>query len=272
MKVDRLSRRLSMLTAVLLLCAAPAWADLLNNPTFDANKPFPVNPRDLSCWIASAANMLAADHWDNGDVNDIFTTLKAYAPFQQPGGWRGGFQHEALNYALSNALNFMPGWDPQERVDVWDSWRRAWPVNVDAPRLLINRLLTDETIEPNGIDDNRADDPVGIAFHGAGVAHAVTAWGNRDVGRTQQLAITDSDDGVTQVQYFTWLDDYTLSYYGRAVTVDYIAALRDSDEPDVFMNGDDGNGAPDLPTPEPATLALLALSLPALVAGLRKKN
>jgi hypothetical protein len=213
---------------ILLLASTPSWADSINLPTFDANKLAPIPANDLSCWIASAANMLAADDWDNNNVSDLYTKLKSNAAFQNGTGWRGGFQDQALTYALSGANNFqfLPGYDATEQIDIYNSWRKAWPL-ADSPRTIITKLLAESTADP-------ADDPVGIAFHGNNIAHAVTAWGYKgDAAAPTQLGITDSDDGVNGVVYYNWIDGFTLNYNGRPVTVDYISFLREGDEPDL---------------------------------------
>jgi PEP-CTERM motif len=254
---------LSLSFILFVFVASPARGDSFNVPTYDANKPFPVAANDLSCWIASAANMLAADDWDNSNVGDIFTRLKANPAFKNGTGWRGGFQDQALSYALSAAgpFTFDPGYDPQERVDVYNAWRVPWTL-ADSPRTLIDKLLAEITGPEDEYAAPTADDPVGIAFHGPGIAHAVTAWGERTLANgTIQLGITDSDDGVTGVQWYSWIDNgFTLSYNGRNVTVDYLAALREGDEPVIdttFNTGDENNDPPNMPVPEPGSLILL---------------
>jgi hypothetical protein len=254
---------------VVLLVSTTAWADLLNAPQYDADKPGPPIPRnDLSCWIASAANMLAADHWDNNNATDLYAILKANPAFQVGTGWRGGFQDQALTYAIS-ALNALPGYDGAEQVHVWNAFKQPWP-GVTSPRSLIDALLAQDTADP-------ADDPVGIGFWGPGIAHAVTAWGfTGNADTATQIAITDSDDvdhpngpgglvvnGVG-LRNLNWLDGFHLDYVDQLtnrhipVTVGYVSALREPGQPDPIPEFNIGRGFPPdyfppvlLPAPNP---------------------
>jgi hypothetical protein len=283
----------AVLVAVFLilgvLCVGtPSWAvNFLNTPVYDADKPYPIAPNDLSCWIASAANMLAADGWDNGNVQDIYNKLKAnttagaWGPaFKVGTGWRGGFQSQALTYALAT-FTTMPGYDPTEVIDVYNSWRAAWSYSL-TPEALITDLL--QQVQPDGTRD-----PVGIGFYGIGIAHAVTAWGERTLtnGRVQ-LAITDSDDRTDSkaykgVVYVSWLNPYTLNYYGRIVRVGYVSYLSEAGEAFTFVvtGTSDGLGSglpdtpplpyyPSIPVPIPGALLLFGPGLAGL-AAIRKR-
>jgi hypothetical protein len=141
MTVSGLARHCLWLCLVIALCGTTAaWADGI----YDANKPFPVPANDLSCWMASAADMMAADYWattvnGNGDVvgdpNSIYAVLKANPAFQQGTGWRGGFQDQALTY-----YDTLTGIDPDESIDVYNSWGMPWQgvadTNTATPRSL----------------------------------------------------------------------------------------------------------------------------------------
>ncbi len=261
-----------------ILCVSGAgWADI----TYDANKPYPVARNDLSCWIASAANMLAADGWtvtgggtgvgnmdapgyneaiETGNAQDaqlIFNMLRG-----QLGITNGGFQNTALSYSINNT-GLYTSYDPDETIDVYNSWRMPWNQSAVwineglTPRGLIDQLLGTATADG-------ADDPVGIAFHGGKIAHAVTAWSDGAGG----LVITDSDDGVTGTKTLTWINSYTLNYYGTAVTVDYMAFLSDGTTPDTFSDETDFVDVPDYPSPTPVPIPGAVLLFGPGLAGL----
>src|SRR5579864_8721814 len=123
------SLRRCLLTLILVLVATSPGLAQVNDEgiPLDADKPL-VNGRipntDLSCWMASAANMMAADDWariagqDGQPLADqIFNDLRARFGRTSGGIYRctGGFQSRAIAY-----YNQRYGLDRDEFVDVWN--------------------------------------------------------------------------------------------------------------------------------------------------------
>ena len=90
-----------------------AFGDFLRlNPPADADKPFPVPAGDFSCWLATAANMLAAAGYGQGN------TLQARAD---------NIYYDDL---IPHFTTKYPGW-PDVAIDWWlnHSGRNVWPGN-----------------------------------------------------------------------------------------------------------------------------------------------
>ncbi|MGA2796041.1 MAG: PEP-CTERM sorting domain-containing protein [Thermoguttaceae bacterium] len=188
---NQVGRGGACLLLVLLICSVG-----LADGTWDANKPFPVPDNDNSCWMASAANMMAADGWE--DYNFIYNNiLKNNPDWQTHGGnpdpgYEGGYQSEAVSYYLTQ----FPV-DPDEIILAysWSPCPNAFRSTTLTPREMIDILLDTPTATetPGDIYPEGPDDPVGIAFWWpSGDAHAITVWEDTAEGT---LTITDSDDG-----------------------------------------------------------------------------
>ena len=88
------------------------------DPPSDVDKPGVANPpitNDNSCWMATAANMLAAAGYGNGTslqarANDIFNDLIAWqtSPTNPTGVADGGWTDTALTWWLNSANNTWP--------------------------------------------------------------------------------------------------------------------------------------------------------------------
>jgi hypothetical protein len=222
------ARKSWMCLSIVLLFGSMCWADGI----WDASKPFPVPANDGSCWMASAANMMAADGW--GDAQTILSTLRGNPDWQTHGGdpdpgFIGGFQHIAINWynqqfqkdldeiIINITIDTLYPFDPRTEIDKW--------------------LATATATElPGDIYGEGPDDPVGIGIVGDGIAHAITVW--YDNTTTNTLTITDSDDGIPGPVDLPWVNNQ-LDYYGTIVDVVYISFMAD--------------------VPEPATLLLLGL-------------
>ncbi|MEW5768973.1 MAG: hypothetical protein AB1831_01290 [Pseudomonadota bacterium] len=213
------------------------WDDVNGNGRWDTVEPMGdgldanwANPRsasDLSCWIASAANMLASAGFGARNAQDIYWDMvyNMSTPWHL-GGWQyGGWQHEALNWYLVNRPHPLGGMYEVSYFGVYSgrdgSVANAWP---------------------NNVFDMAADflaggREVGIVIHGS-IYHAVTFQGYDDtLGR---IDITDSDQDAHQLTsgldpYFYartgptgwWLSDYV----PNGIAVDYFATLRHLPEP-----------------------------------------
>ena len=249
----------SLLTSALICQRASA------DSIWDANKPFPVATNDFSCWMASAANMMAADGWFTAQwttAQQIYDgCLRQNSAWQTAnGGFIGGYQSDAISYYNNQTqadldeiiLAYSWAFGPYARNTNFSS-------TVLTPRAMIDSLLATPTATspPNEAPEG-ADDPVGIAFWGnIGTtnvwAHAITVWG--DTGDT--LKVTDSDDGITATNYLSWANggnsQTQIIYGGTTVTVGYASFLEE--------------------VPEPSTLALAGLGLGGLaLAAYRRRS
>jgi hypothetical protein len=96
--VSRQFARAIACISVVLFFPGMAWADGI----WDAKKPMPIAANDNSCWIASAANMMAADGW--GDAQTIYDALRS--DNGGPLDWtKGGVQPTAITAAINFAQN-----------------------------------------------------------------------------------------------------------------------------------------------------------------------
>lgn len=90
------------------------WDDIDNDgrwesgePLADSMDPTWANGRsatDMSCWIASASNMLASSGYGGGDAQAIYWDIvtNMATPWHGSFGWQdGGWQHEALQWYLA---------------------------------------------------------------------------------------------------------------------------------------------------------------------------
>lgn len=307
------SLRNCLFTLILVLGAtAPGLAQANDEGVpLDANKPLrngKVPNTDLSCWMASAANMMAADDWarvpgQDGQAlaNQIFSDLRSAFGATVGGVYRcrGGFQSQAIAY-----YNAKYKLDTDEFVDVWNSWnQRRWQGGIQgwdsSPRQLIDNLLNTTTGDPppnEGPSTEGPDDPIGIGFQSVdrngniiwgrgGIAHAVTIWGDAN----NQLSVTDSDDTqggmpVDGTQMYQWADNGNSNtdfiYNGKRVRITYISFLADTSlnnrRPDTFNRplgfGADSENDPTF-VPEPSAYAtFLAGTFPLGLAWWRRRK
>jgi len=209
--------------------------DSNHNGTWDRGEPYAdsANPSwtdpkwnvDMSCWMASAANMLGCFGFNNHDSQGIYNELL--------GQWKwteGGWQHEAINWYLAQHPG--EGDEPKGYKAKWYSYdtnpaltgERPWPTD---PFNFAKR-------------ESYRCEKVGIVLHSSAIYHAVTFWGWDD--SVPWTIITDSDTdtdhySTTDRNYYKtassateWKIDY-LTYNVINVPIDYIVSLSPIPEP-----------------------------------------
>lgn len=187
----------------------------------------PRQATDLSCWIASAANMLASAGLGGGNAQNIYwDMIYNMTTSWHPGGWQyGGWQHEAVNWYLSNrpheGIYSVAYYGVYNKRDGTSA--QAWPAD---PFDLAADLLA-------------SSQDVGIVIHGSGIYHAVTFQGYDDQGH---ITITDSDRDAGMNDLNSYGFDkhgatrwFITDYVSGGIAVDYFATLRRVPEPDPLL-------------------------------------
>jgi hypothetical protein len=235
--VNQVGRVMACLLIVLFLHSA-CWADGI----WDANKPGSLTspqtiaPNDNSCWIASAADMMAADGWGGTDPNaaqNIYNYLivKSNAGLDYT---KGGFQAQAVRAMIASPGEFIS--DPNE---ILFEEGLGYTGAVPNARAVIDNLLTtpDASDLPGDILGESPDDPVGLGIYNDGdtsgnlsLAHAITVWSDGPTG----LTVSDSDDTANGTVVLPWLANGEINYHGTAVYVGYISMLQDVPEPGIL--------------------------------------
>jgi hypothetical protein len=179
------------------------------NPPADTDKPLPVPAGDNSCWMHTAANMLAGAGYGSGTTlearaNDVFADLSA-----QFGTANGGWTDTALTWWLASANNTWPA-NPYTVVTVYGnkSPRLPW-ANANGAQTIANELRNCNMV---GLSISWPTDAPGQIGSGG---HAITGWGD-NIPSTDplsanpgQVRVTDSDtDDGGNVQAYTY-DTYT---------------------------------------------------------------
>ncbi len=192
--------------AIIVTGCTPPYMKM--NPPADSDKPLPVPAGDNSCWLHSAANMLAGAGYGTGTTlqaraDDIFADMNA-----QYGTANGGFPDAALQWWLASTNNIWPN-NPYDLVSVIaNNGMYPW-ANANAPRDLGNQLRSCNFVSI-GIRW-----PTGNSSGGSG-GHAITDWGDSMYSAATTLTtnpgglrVTDSDtDRGGDVQAYTY-DTYT---------------------------------------------------------------
>jgi hypothetical protein len=199
------------------------------DPPADVDKAGVANPpiaNDNSCWMATAANMLAAAGYGNGNTlqdraEDIYNDLIAWQTSNQnPTGLAdGGWIDTALSWWLSSANNTWPN-NPYTVVTVYGNKSPKYPwADKNGARFIANELRRCQLV---GLSISWPTNQVinGSPVIGSG-GHAITCWGDNGVNseltnNPGKVRITDSDrdDGgnVSMYEY----DSYTNPNAGGA--------------------------------------------------------
>jgi len=231
------------------------YNDLDNDNLWDMNEPWAdsalagwTNPQwadDNSCWLASSANMLAAQGYDLGNVQGIYDELVNNF------GWtEGGWQHEALDWYIFQHEGPSP------------SYRVNWYGVYTGTSTTHSQITTSNPWPQNPYDFVKNElyrcQQVGIVLHTQSLYHAVTFYGWDDI--TPFSIITDSDTdtdhySTTDRNYYKtwsspteWKIDYS-TYDQIDVPIDYFATL--------------------CPIPEPSTMLLFGIGIIACLIGMR---
>jgi len=198
---------------LLFACAAPY---MKMNPPPDSDKPLPVPAGDNSCWMHTAANLLAGAGYGTGATvqaraDDVFADLSA-----QYGTAGGGWTDTALTWWLTSANNTWTA-NPYTVVTVYGNKSPKYPwAEPNGARTIANELRTCNMV---GLSISWPTNQAGVIGSGG---HAITAWGDSGGNATSlstnpgQLRVTDSDtDAGGDVQVYNY-DSYATPNPGGA--------------------------------------------------------
>ena len=210
MKTDSFSFRVRLVILFVFLLSlvvgcTPAIPYMAMNPPPDSDKPLPVPSGDNSCWMHTAANVLAGAGYGNGTTvqdraDDIFADMDA-----QYGVASGGWADSAIQWWLASANNTWTT-NPYTVVTVYGNKTKIPWANANGAMDIANEL--------------RSGNRVGLSISwptgsGGSGGHAITGWGDNFASSTAltvnpgQIRLTDSDtDTGGDVQAYTY-DSYT---------------------------------------------------------------
>ncbi len=195
----------ALLVAVLLL---QGCVYMKMNPPADADKA--VLAGNNSCWLATAANMLAGAGYGTGAsvqarADDIYADLTANF-----GTAAGGWADTALTWWLSSANNIWPA-NPYTVVTVYGNKSPKFPWNnANGAQFIANELRSCNFVGLSISWPTNAVDAMGNPIIGSG-GHAITSWGDNNPSESALSAnpggvrLTDSDrDTGGDVQAYTY--------------------------------------------------------------------
>jgi hypothetical protein len=190
----------------LSVCAGSAAAAYMKmDPPPDADKAFLAG--NNSCWLATAANMLAGAGYGVGATvqaraNNINANLTAHY-----GTANGGWADTALTWWLSSAHNTWPA-NPYDVVTVYGNKTRNPWANANGAQFIGNELRRCQML---GLSISWPRTSAGGSAYGG---HAIACWGDSGgnavlAGNPAQVIVVDSDrDTGGNVQTYTY-DVYT---------------------------------------------------------------
>lgn len=187
--------------------AVPVNPFMETDPPPDSDKPLPVPANNRSCWMHSAANMLAAAGYGDGD-DETEQAVEIYSEMEAAFGVNnGGWTDAAMQWWLGSSHNTWIS-NPYSVVTVLGGKGDFPWGNANAAQDMANELRLRNKV---GLFIRW---PTGTPSGGAG-GHALTLWGDENptgdalANNPAQLAVTDSDTDVDgDVQWYTY-DDFT---------------------------------------------------------------
>lgn len=197
-----------ILAWALAFSAGNAWADWLKmDPPPDVDKAAHGDTGTPTCWLATAANMLAGAGYGNGKTvqeraDDIYNDLVAHY-----GTGSGGWTDTALTWWLASANNTWAA-NPYDIVTVYGNKTRVPWANSNGARYIGNELRRCEFL---GLSISWPRTSSGGSASGG---HAITCWGDSGgeanlTGNPSAVIVVDSDrDTGGDVQTYTY-DLYT---------------------------------------------------------------
>lgn len=186
----------------LSVCAGSAAAAYMKmDPPPDADKAFLAG--NNSCWLATAANMLAGAGYGVGATvqaraNNIYANLTAHY-----GTANGGWADTALTWWLSSAHNTWPA-NPYDVVTVYGNKTKTPWANANGARFIGNELRRCQML---GLSISWPRTSAGGSAYGG---HAIACWGDSGgnavlAGNPAQVIVVDSDrDTGGNVQTYTY--------------------------------------------------------------------
>lgn len=224
---------------VTALGLSPVEAGFIKTPQYDQDKagvpPSPADPDDMTCWMASASNMLAAAGYSGGNVQTIYDLMVA-----EWGLYEGGYQHEALNWYLSNYP------EPGNPYTIVNSY---YDDNAYAnPDFILGELKRCQYVGIGFWPEDIVVDSVSAELGLTG--HAITVWGdNEDFPRKGYFSDSDRDPGGEDFTWLIWADhgggDWFIDqYYGPGISgdVNYVSTLSPIPAPGAILLGSIGVG------------------------------
>lgn len=203
MKVKSILTVLSLLLvcSIMLFAQQPPYQKIYPAPdTNKAGVPLATPaPTDLSCWQATAANMLAGAGYGNGATvqaraADIYAQMTAHY------GLAGGWIDDALNWWLTSANNVWPN-NPYDNVVTLGSYTRIPLNDPNLAMTIANELRSCNFVGLSISWPDAAGDVPGTG------GHAITSWGDNIISPSpvpnnpQQVIITDSDANAGEDTY-----------------------------------------------------------------------
>ncbi len=209
-----------VLSVALLVVLCSSCVYLKMDPPADADKAAP--PPGIvnnSCWLATAANMLAGAGYGDGDTlqdraEDIYADLIAWRANLGFGIDDGGWTDTAVTWWLGSNHNTWPN-NPYTDVQVYGNKFPRFPwANTSGARFIANQLRECEFLGVSISWPTNNVDAFGNPIIGSG-GHAITGWGD-NVAKEEaltfnpsQVKLTDSDRETSgDVQTYTY-DSYT---------------------------------------------------------------